>query len=128
MSETNIDSKKTFVNFTNHSSAKWSEEQRAEAEKYGEVIDISFPQVDPSLTEEDVKRLANDSVKRILDENPAIVQCQGEYTLCFKVVMELKKKGIPVVAACSRRLVEEIGEKGEDAKVVRFVFEGFRSY
>ena len=128
MRESNTGSKRTFVNFTNHPSANWSEKQRAAAEKYGSVVDVSFPQVDPALTEEDVKQMAGDCVDRILDENPAIVQCQGEFTLCYSVVTELKKRGIPVVAACSRRLVEEVGGKGEDTKVVRFVFEGFRSY
>ena len=38
---------KTFVNFTNHPSAQWSDRQRREALKYGNIQDIPFPDVDP---------------------------------------------------------------------------------
>lgn len=36
-----------FINFTNHSSEKWSGEQRMAAERYGEIVDIPFPSVPP---------------------------------------------------------------------------------
>ena len=32
-----------FVNFSNHPSSLWSENQRKEAEKYGEIVDLKFP-------------------------------------------------------------------------------------
>ena len=36
-----------FVNFSNHPSSLWSENQRKEAEKYGEIVDLKFPSVNP---------------------------------------------------------------------------------
>ena len=43
-----------LINFTNHPSGAWSPEQLAAAARYGEIIDISFPAVDPNADEENV--------------------------------------------------------------------------
>lgn len=113
-----------FVNFTNHPSDKWSREQFAAATQYGRVVDLPFPQVDPAATEEDVKKLADEYVKKILALRPTAVLCQGEFTLCYNVITMLKEQGVPAFAACSRRIVEEEG----DTRVAKFVFEGLRAY
>ena len=115
---------KTFVNFTNHPAEMWESKQRGEAEKYGAIIDIAFPQVDPKMTNEDITEMSKHYESRIIKCNPEMVLCQGEFTLCFAVVESLKEKGIKVAAACSRRIVKEEGDK----KIVRFEFEGFREY
>ena len=39
--------KKMFINYTNHPSDAWGEKQREEASKYGEILDIHFPDISP---------------------------------------------------------------------------------
>ncbi len=115
---------KVFVNFTNHPSAQWKENQRKEAEIYGDIIDIPFPTVSPSLSEQEVSNLASKCLKVILDRKPAAVLCQGEFTLSYKVIVGLQKAGIKVLAACSDRNTELVG----DVKKVIFCFVKFREY
>lgn len=113
-----------FVNFTNHPSERWDDVQTREAEKYGEIVDVSFPSVSPKLSQDEIREMSESYVLEILRQEPAAVLCQGEFTLCFAVVEKLKSKGIPVLAACTKRIVEEDG----DSKIVKFRFEGFREY
>lgn len=120
---------KIFINFSNHPSANWSKEQVTEALKYGEIIDIPFPEVDPGLDPDGISRLACEYTEKILEYKPAAVMCQGEMTLCFKVVEMLKSKGILVLAACSAREASyETLEDGSVVKTHKFRFVRFRSY
>ena len=48
---------KKFVNLSNHSSNTWSNMQLEEARKYGDIVDIEFPSIDPYLTKDEVKEL-----------------------------------------------------------------------
>ena len=115
---------RTFINFTNHPSGKWDEAQTAAAEEYGEIIDVAFPQVDPDASEGEIEQLASDCVDRIMQFQPSAVLCQGEFTLCYNVVCKLKERGIIVLAACSRRIVEET----DNRRITTFKFEQFREY
>jgi len=87
-----ISNNKIFINFSNHPSANWSKEQINEALKYGEIIDIPFPEVDPKLDTEEISQLACEYTKKILEYKPVAVLCQGEMTLSFKVVEKLNQK------------------------------------
>ena len=115
---------KVFVNFSNHPSARWSNEQTEAAGRYGRIVDIPFPAVEPKADEGTVRALAERYVRQILSYCPAAVLCQGEYCLTFLVVSVLKAQGVTVVAACSERIVTEQGNKKE----VVFRFERFREY
>ena len=99
-----------FINFTNHPSDKWENEQKKEAEKFGEIIDIIFPAVDPMLREDEIDSLGEQYCKKILCYKPAAVLCQGEFTLAYNIICRLRNAGIRVVAACSERKVCEIGQ------------------
>lgn len=116
--------KKNFINFTNHPSQYWGEKQREEALQYGEIFDVPFPAVDPWGNEEYISRLAEDCVERILQLHPSAVLCQGEFCLAYQVIYRLKEKGLPVLAACSERMVKETGQ----TKEVTFAFTCFREY
>ena len=113
-----------FVNFTNHPSELWEEKQLKEAEKYGRIVDLPFPNVDPQGDEKYIAGLAGESVDRILQLRPSGVLCQGEFTLAYQVITKLKERQIPVLAACSQRNVKTDGLKKE----VTFSFERFRRY
>lgn len=116
--------KKIFINFTNHPSDKWEQKQRAEAEKYGEVIEFPFPMVSALAKEEEIQELAEIYIDKIVQHDPAAVLCQGEFCLAFHVITGLKQRGITVLAACSERRVKDYGQRKE----IEFVFEQFRKY
>lgn len=114
-----------FINFSNHPSANWLEEQYKAASQYGQIVDIPFPSVSPQWTSEQVIELAKEYAEKIISMQPDIVMCQGEFTLSYHVIALLKENGIKVVAACSERHVTE-DEAGK--KIVEFCFEQFREY
>lgn len=115
---------KSFVNFSNHPSEKWCDAQRKAAEEYGNIVDIAFPSVNPTLNKDGVRELAEQYTSIIVMHKPAAVLCQGEFTLCFAVINMLKEKSVPVFAACSKRIVEETAK----GKISIFEFEQFREY
>lgn len=115
---------KCFVNFSNHRSENWGEKQRKMAETYGEIVDVPFPSVDPTCSEEDIEQLGNRYLEVIKEQRPTAVLCQGEFSLAYYVVSRLRKEGIVALAACSKRNVLEKGNE----KISRFEFERFRMY
>lgn len=117
-----------FLNLSNHASMNWSESQRAAAEKWGEIVDLNYPNVNPYATSEEITSLAEELEEKILSMKPDIIMCQGEFTLAYSVIRRVRNHGIPVVAACSQRNVEETIENGVVKKNVIFEFCGFREY
>lgn len=117
-----------FINCSNHKFSMWDDAQKNAALKWGEVEDIPFPNVNPYLSSEEIKRLAADTAELICSYNPAVVMCQGEFTLTFELVKILKEKGIRVVSACSERNVIEKTDGGACKKEVFFRFVRFREY
>lgn len=115
---------KCFVNFTNHPSSTWNQEQLAAARAFGEIQDIPFPNVPPTLTAEEIARLGTDCTEQILDRQPAAVLCQGEFSLAHDVICRLKQHGIKVLAACSERNTIMIGNEKRSS----FSFVQFREY
>lgn len=117
-----------LINLTNHPSVRWSDKQKAAAEEYGEVVDMSFPQVEASADEQFVKSLAKEyleKIKKIVDDNPVVVHVMGEMTFTYSLVSLLKSEGIVCVASTSERIVNEF-ENGK--KEVVFQFNRFRRY
>lgn len=118
-----------FINFTNHSSELWSIEQREEAEKYGDITDISFPAVDPAYGSDKIIELAGEYAEKICGYKPKAVLVQGEMSLCFSVVSLLMDSGIKVLCATTERVVtSRIGQSGETVKISEFRFVRFREY
>ena len=119
-----------FVNFTNHPSSNWSEEQKsAVREKYNsEIVDVPFPPVSASADESEIKEQASKCVEQICGYAPAAVMCQGEFGLTYQVVNMLKERGVCVVYSCSeRRTVEKKTDSGT-VKTSEFSFVRFRGY
>lgn len=118
-----------FINFSNHNSAYWSPAQREAANKYGDIVDIPFPQVPAGYGEEDITRLADECTDRIIGQDPVAVMCQGEFTLAYAVVTRLMAHGVKCLAACSDRNVEETpGSDGAIVKNAVYKFVRFRDY
>ncbi len=117
-----------FINFSNHTSEKWNEEQLQAARVYGEIVDISFPQVPAEATSHEVTLMSQHSAQQIIDMKPDCVLCQGEFCLAYEVIRLLKATGIKVVAACSERDTVEIYGGSTVRKVSNFKFKQFREY
>lgn len=120
-----------LINLSNHPSSNWSEKQlNAAKRKFGEVIDLSFPNISPYATTEQVKIKTKKFLKDILfiinnsNDKTKAVHLMGEFTFVFHLALLLKKKRIPVVASTTQRLVEE--KQGK--KIVSFNFVRFREY
>ena len=114
-----------FVNFSNHPSSKWTQEQIRAALEYGDTIaDMPFPAVKPSSSEEEIFDLAQKTAGEILAMEPSAVMCQGEFGLCFAVTQMLLSAGIVVLYACSERKVHE----KENVKSIQFDFVRFRRF
>lgn len=120
--------KKIFINFSNHPSQKWSEEQKEAAQKYGEIVDIPFPQINPEMASTEVQHWANYWVRNIIskyDINTCIyIHIMGEMNFVFSFVNIAKAHGIPCFAATTERIVEE----KDSVKISKFQFIQFRQY
>lgn len=123
-----------FINLSNHPSEKWSDKQLEEAKKYGDVVDMQFPQISTELRSADIdalvfeyylkiKELRRDEVKK-----PFVVMVQGEFVFTYRLVSALKNEEIMAVAARTERVVKEIVEDGIPKKVSEFNFAGFMEY
>jgi len=125
-----------LINFTNHPSEKWTEDQKNSAiELYGEVKELPFPAVPTSAGASEVSVMADGIIDKILamrEENPGAedfaVMVQGEFTLTYAVVRRLLARGIKTVSAVSERIVTEQVESGVVRKTAVFRFAGFREY
>ena len=120
---------KNFINHTNHPSNRWSAEQIAAAEVFGEILDLPFPAVNPYATSEEIRELVELNLQKILELEPAAVLCQGEFNYTFEMTARLKSFGVKVLAATSERVsIEEIQPDGSTRQISNFRFVKFREY
>jgi NAD(P)H-flavin reductase len=115
-----------LINLTNHPSDKWPERQLMLAKKlYNEIYDLPFPNVPPEADEEDIKRLADDYLQKILPLNPQAVHIQGEFTFTYRMINLLKEHGIKCIASTTSRIVKE---NSDGSRTYHFEFVRFREY
>lgn len=120
-----------FINFSNHPSSFWSEHQKEEASRYGQITDLPFPVVSPEADEITIEAMAEEYTKRISQichpsqPNDVIVHAMGEMTLCYRVVKKLIQLGFTCVASTTERISQEF-PNGE--KTSLFTFVRFRKY
>jgi len=57
---------KVFLNFTNHPTSKWNDQQIAEAKKFGEIVDVSFPVIPPEASDFEVSHIINKTLGEAL--------------------------------------------------------------
>ena len=113
-----------FINLTNHPSENWSKEQREAAECYGEIVNLSFPIIEPTFTKEDILFLVREYAEAILglmDDN-TVVHVMGEMTFTYNIVNALKEKGITCLASTTERntIMTPDGKKISEFKFVQF--------
>ena len=125
-----------LINFTNHPSERWTDDQKNCAiELYGAVKDLPFPAVPTGAGATEVIGMADGIIDKILamkEENSAseafAVMAQGEFTLTYAVVSRLRNLGITVLSAVTERISTEEVVNGEVRKTAIFRFAGFREY
>lgn len=114
-----------LVNLSNHPSCKWNKEQLYEAKaKYGTILDMPFPYIEPTADTPTVSQLAGVYFLEILACQPQAVHLMGEMTFTFELVNRLRKAQIICLASTTERIVEE----KKDERVVKFQFIRFRAY
>lgn len=115
-----------FINLTNHPSENWSDEQLAAARQFGEIVDIHFPNIEPSYTSLMVNDLADITINTITSLGKDItVHIMGEMTFTYAVVSRLKSLGITCLASTTERNTA-IAPDGK--KISEFKFVQFREY
>lgn len=117
-----------FINFSNHPSSRWSEDQIRAAEAYGTIVDIPFPAVPAAADEYEIQQLSEKYLLKIRMLKPSCVLCQGEFTLSYCIITALLRDGIKTVAACSERISRESTVDGVTEKTAVFRFVQFREY
>jgi hypothetical protein len=114
-----------LLNLSNHPNHLWGDNQRAKAiELYGEVKDLPFPQISPSLDSVGLDLLVEDYEHQVRKFDPIAVHIMGEMTFTFRLVTLLKSQGILCIASTTQRIASE--ENG--IKISKFEFVQFRSY
>lgn len=117
-----------FLNISNHPSSAWSENQRYSAEKYGTIVDVPFPQIDPDGDEQYISELKDRLCKNLYSafgKEGYIVHIMGEMSLTFAVVSCLRKEGIRCFVSTTER---NTIDNGDGTKTVSFDFVRFREY
>jgi hypothetical protein len=120
-----------LLNLSNHPSGTWSPEQKSVAEaQFGCIEDLSFPQIDPSASAEDVGTLALEyaqQIESLLERHPEenAVHVMGELTFCVALVRLLQAQHILCVASTTSR---DTVENADGTKTSRFRFVQFRTY
>lgn len=117
-----------FINLSNHPSSKWSEAQTEAANRYGDIVDLPFPQVHPDGDEAYIANLVDEYVPKVLAMgNPVelMVHVMGEMTFTFAIVSKLMAAGATCVASTTERITCQHPD-GRKESVFRFV--RFRQY
>lgn len=120
-----------LLNFSNHPSANWPENQKAAAElAYASVQDLAFPHISPTDSAEEVHDLAKKYMALIMAKKAAsagrfAVHLMGELTFSFMLCIMLQDAGIEVVASTTSRNTEELPD---GSKISKFAFVQFREY
>ena len=107
--------KKVLINYTNHPSHLWSEDQKTAAlQQWSNIIDIQFPQTSPEWENEDVRNCFNQfyeeakekcgSADRDIMEADFLVM--GEFRFTYYTVSRLISLGHKVYSHAGKRDVE----------------------
>jgi len=123
-----------LINFSNHSSSKWSKSQK---EGFEEIIDIKFPEIPTNATTlevvENFVRPAYKEIKHLVNklrENSFVgIMLQGEFTFSYLLFNMLKSDNDiwNIYIPCTERKVQEItNSDGTVTKSSIFEFVGWR--
>jgi len=112
-----------FFNISNHPTSQWGKKQLEEAQKFGEVVDVPFPNVDPHINDVEMENLA----KTFCQSNPEIINASaedvfhvmGETGFIFALVVLLGRQRC-VHSTTQRKSLEKDGVKTSIFEFVQF--------
>jgi len=125
-----------LINLSNHHSQNWSEDQKNAANQlFKRIIDLPFPDIDPSASIEEVIELAqrfklkcmklfDNEQENYLDKHNA-VHVMGEMTFTYNLVFLLHQEFIRAVVSATERVANE---DNSGIKTSVFRFKRFRSF
>ena len=115
---------KVFINLSNLHTNKWPEDRLNGAKEIaegGEIINMAFPILGADASKEEVYEKALQTVEKIVEKKPDVVFCQGEFSLCFRIVELLKEANIKTVTVCNERVIyKEHGREMSGFKFIQF--------
>ncbi len=115
-----------FINLSNHPSELWGQEQIEASRAYGRIVDMAFPNILPTYSIDDVKKMAETYVEKIAEyDGEVIVHLMGEMTFTYQLLTMLKARGITCVAATTER---KVSTTADGRKLSEFRFVSYRSY
>jgi len=115
-----------LLNFSNKHTSTWSNSQLKLAKKqFGELVNLDFPIIEPTMSKEDVQMIATTSIEQIFILNPKAVHILGEGSFTVVIVQLLMSFGIPCVESTFEKNLG-ISKTGE--KEVKYTFSQFREY
>lgn len=119
----------SFVNISNHHSSKWSKEQKDAAQVFGEIIDIPFPNINPSLDKKGICSECDSLIHEIFEitkgDTNSVIHVMGEMTFTYNLISKLKKIGYTCLASTTKRIVQN---NPDGSKTAFFEFVQFRPY
>lgn len=120
-----------LINLSNHSSQVWPKAQTKAAAIYGNIVDLPFPAIDPSIDSNAIFALTeeyclkcSELLNKSTDKKNA-VHIMGELTFTCTLVARLQKLNIICIASTTQR---DISSENEEFKTSRFKFVRFREY
>lgn len=120
-----------LINLSNHPYSTWDEPQKQAVEsKYGKVVDLTFPQVDPRADISRVKQLAEEFLRETIllfsdgDGMDNAIHISGEDCFVFQYVTMAKEKGLNCICSTTPHIVKS----GNHVKTSVFQFTRLRNY
>lgn len=114
-----------LINLSNHPQSVWDESQIAAAQVYGQIVDITFPTINPDAKEKDIADLTQkygDMIEEQMQHFDVTVHIMGEMTLTYAIVSRMKALGIRCLASTTNRntITTPDGKKISEFKFVQF--------
>lgn len=122
---------KTFINYTNHPTCRWSKAQLDAAKSISDVIvDIPFPSISPYISASEIYSIAAEQAENIVRLYPqeTIVHISGEFTFVVAFVSYMQKYYSHKITCITSTSERNITENPDGTKTVKFDFVQFRAY
>ena len=79
--------------------------------EYGMIEDLAFPVIEPDMSSEMMDRKVEEYLEKIMNPDNPVVMVQGEAVFTYRLVKNLKEKGVKTLAAVSERKATECVDK-----------------
>jgi len=119
-----------LINLSNHPSSKWDNTQISAArQQFGDIEDISFPNIPPDWDTAQVEMLACEyfemlkSIDKKTGEKP-VIHIAGESIFCFLLIQKLLRDNFICIVSTTERIVTE----ENNVKTTVFMFKKFRNF